>query len=653
MKNSIKVIAFIFLMTIVSHNKTEAQEIIWGNSAGLFGGFNLNFHSVEMTPSFSVPQKVNTKFNDNISSFTGFCGIEGNFQTSNITVVTGRIGLGFNGMDVEQKTGINTVNSLSTNLTYLTIAPMIKFVNIVPKLEPLYFTTGVNIGIPLVKKFDFTQQIGSIKPKTQSADIPDASLHISIPIGVGYIYKIDDKFSVIPEVSYNISFSGISSNSSWQEWNFQQIKAGVTVTYLLPKLFSGKKDNNLGSGENAINVTIKEIYYHDRDDDESKQTLNNIQLEEAEYGEYFPIIPYIFYDVNETEIDKKYKKTVIKNENVSTAAGKTEEDTISIDNTNAFDVNYQVIDIIAKRMRNTPNANLTITGTIDGKVETNKQVSEYRALGVKKYIVENYEIEEDRIVVTHGQPPSKPSANTVKDGVVENRRVELSSNSPTLFEPVFIKGERHRIATPDNVVFVPEVDTNYKIKSWNLEILQADKVIKTITGDTIGPIQWNIGMNELYPSQVPIEYKLSVFSEDNAGTVVGHIGMDYITSEKKKTIEQPDKIISKFSLVLFDFDSPVVTEQNKSIIDKLVIPNIKYGSTVDIYGYTDRIGFGEYNKRLSLARANAVKEYIRTKNRNVSINTFGLGSDTTIFDNDIPMGRQLSRTVQILVVTPK
>ena len=105
--------------------------------------------------------------------------------------------------------------------------------------------------------------------------------------------------------------------------------------------------------------------------------------------------------------------------------------------------------------------------------------------------------------------------------------------------------------------------------------------------------------------------------------------------------------------ILFDFDSPLLTEQNKQVIDKFIIPNIKFGSSVDIYGYSDRIGQPEYNRRLSLQRANAVRDYIQIKNRNVRIRTNGLGNDTEIFDNEIPVGRQLSRTVQILVITPK
>jgi len=143
------------------------------------------------------------------------------------------------------------------------------------------------------------------------------------------------------------------------------------------------------------------------------------------------------------------------------------------------------------------------------------------------------------------------------------------------------------------------------------------------------------------------------FTKDSSSSHTGYITMDYSSISQKRAIDQPDYSINKYSLVLFDFDSPVLTDVNRRVIDKFIVPFIGLGSTIDIYGYSDRIGNATYNKQLSLQRATSVRDYIRTKNRNVPINIYGLGDESEIFDNDLPMGRQLSRTVQILVITPK
>ncbi len=89
------------------------------------------------------------------------------------------------------------------------------------------------------------------------------------------------------------------------------------------------------------------------------------------------------------------------------------------------------------------------------------------------------------------------------------------------------------------------------------------------------------------------------------------------------------------------------------MIEKNILPEIKYNSTVQIYGYTDRIGNDDYNKKLAERRANTVREVLQAKAKSARYEVYGAGENNVIFDNDSPIGRQLSRTVQIYVITPK
>ena len=171
--------------------------------------------------------------------------------------------------------------------------------------------------------------------------------------------------------------------------------------------------------------------------------------------------------------------------------------------------------------------------------------------------------------------------------------------------------------------------------------------------DSTIEINWDIMINDLMPSNIPLEYHIVATNEDTTADYTGYISVDHSSIIQKRSIEQPDYSIFKYSLVLFDFDSPTLTAQNRNIIDKFIVPNINFASTIDIYGYTDRIGNRQYNEKLSHQRAMAVSDYIKTKNRNVKINVYGMGNEEEIFDNDLPVGRQLSRTVQIFVITPK
>jgi outer membrane protein OmpA-like peptidoglycan-associated protein len=83
------------------------------------------------------------------------------------------------------------------------------------------------------------------------------------------------------------------------------------------------------------------------------------------------------------------------------------------------------------------------------------------------------------------------------------------------------------------------------------------------------------------------------------------------------------------------------------------LPAIKYNSTIQVFGYSDRIGEEDYNKKLALARADNVKNYLQTKAKGAKFEVFGVGENILLFDNDSPIGRNLSRTVQVYIVTPK
>ena len=91
----------------------------------------------------------------------------------------------------------------------------------------------------------------------------------------------------------------------------------------------------------------------------------------------------------------------------------------------------------------------------------------------------------------------------------------------------------------------------------------------------------------------------------------------------------------------------------KEIVDNNILPAIAYNSTVQIYGYSDRIGEENYNKKLALQRARNVEKYIRSKAKDAKFEVYGIGESIQPYDNDLTIGRQLSRTVQIYVITPK
>ena len=72
-----------------------------------------------------------------------------------------------------------------------------------------------------------------------------------------------------------------------------------------------------------------------------------------------------------------------------------------------------------------------------------------------------------------------------------------------------------------------------------------------------------------------------------------------------------------------------------------------------IEGHTDSIGNPETNKRLSLQRANTVKEYLISRAIESSrIETRGFGEEVPVATNTTNAGRSLNRRVEVVIKTP-
>ncbi|MBK1889043.1 OmpA family protein [Undibacterium sp. 14-3-2] len=103
---------------------------------------------------------------------------------------------------------------------------------------------------------------------------------------------------------------------------------------------------------------------------------------------------------------------------------------------------------------------------------------------------------------------------------------------------------------------------------------------------------------------------------------------------------------------LFDFDRSLVKTEGRLAIDDLLEKLRGMNTEVMItVGHTDSIGSPEYNQKLSVRRAEAVKAYLVTKGIDASrIYTEGKGETQPVADNKTQEGRAKNRRVTIEVV---
>ncbi|PKL85272.1 MAG: hypothetical protein CVV22_09045 [Ignavibacteriae bacterium HGW-Ignavibacteriae-1] len=631
------------LLAFVFTSKTFSQEDEIPFNIGIFGGLNFNMHSPDMTFGAVNDPLATIRYKDNQTSLGGHFGLIANIPVNHMFIITGRLGYNMAGGEIVDSASVNTWTS---TLDYVEFTPGVQVHNLISGTG-FYLLGGIEFGIPLsasrtVDYDDGDIQITDVVPE---ADIPDAATRVALALGVGWMFEVSDNIFLTPEISFRLPFTEVSSDEAYQTWEVPQLRLGLALTFGLSKqpdyVVEEEKEQYLNVGMNSVKGIDRQG---------NKSELRKISVEETQYTELFPLLPYVFFNENSDVPDPKTQTLAGTRE-----AGNFTTETLEPD---AVKINSSTLDVIGSRMKKDKNASIKLVGTIDNVNEkAGSGLAQRRAEFVKNYLVTNYGIEPGRITVETTGLPSKPSSSRDPEGVQENRRVEIypiNSNS-TLLDPIIIESDRQRIAEPTIVEFSPKVESSNEIGGWELEVKQAGRIIKRLSGQgKVEDIQWGIMPNELAASEIPVDYTYHVWdSQDNKKTISGSIPVEYFSITRKKSEERPDRTISKYSLVVFGFDSPEVSETDKRIVLNNIVPNIKFNSTVQIYGYTDRIGDEKYNKELAGKRAESVLKLLQSKVRDAKYETYAVGESVLVYDNNKTAGRQLSRTVQIYVITPK
>jgi len=119
-----------------------------------------------------------------------------------------------------------------------------------------------------------------------------------------------------------------------------------------------------------------------------------------------------------------------------------------------------------------------------------------------------------------------------------------------------------------------------------------------------------------------------------------------------KAPEPTSEKVSFAAEALFDFDKSAVKPDGKAALDDLLQKLQGMNTEVMItVGHTDSVGSDDYNQKLSLRRAEAVKAYLVSKGVDTArVYTEGKGETQPIADNATAEGRAKNRRVTVEVV---
>jgi len=170
----------------------------------------------------------------------------------------------------------------------------------------------------------------------------------------------------------------------------------------------------------------------------------------------------------------------------------------------------------------------------------------------------------------------------------------------------------------------------------------------------------NITMCEYYPKPAPVIInkivkdnttetldRLKALEDENAllNAKINKLNEDTLND----AADYQENGNSSFQHIEFEFGSDKLTPGSYASLDQIAstLNNNKATVRLSVQGYTDYIGTEDYNLKLSVRRANAVKVYLLRKNvPSKSIIIIGYGEKNPIATNETSEGRQKNRRVE-------
>ena len=563
---------------------------------------------------------------------------------------------------------------------------------------------GVTIGVLTNNTYDRKETLLSpayvvykvsgtrVRNEIYGSEIPEAnSLQFGAFAGLDYDVSLSERVFLSPEVRYYIPFTQVRSfENEAENWTVSRLHFGLALKVAFYKsekeiieretilrdttevfmkgldkerIVKTSTDIDISETEEfgsiIRNKTITERYerqipeaselfadvkLYGIDNDGNKIADPKIIIEEFEVEESFPLLPHIYFAEGSAELNNTSQDLL-----TPSAADEFTEAALEW---NTLDIYSEMLNIIASRMEQFPEASITITGTNNnmGVEENNLGLSMQRANSVKKYLTDVWGIDPSRIDTKSRNMPEKPANNDRNDGRVENRRAEISSNTWQITKPVYLKSVE-RTANPPQVEITPIVKSDAGIKKWSLSVSEEGSRLRNYEGTTMPePIVWQVAQSPVPQSERLVNVQMSASDKNNKTVNVSkELSIEQLTIKKKRFEMLDDKQIQRYSLIVFDYDKSNLTANHRRILDEIK-ENIQPNSQVKILGYADRTGEAAYNKTLAQKRSDEVAEYLNLSR--ASYATEGIGNDELLYDNDIPQGRAYSRTVKIIIETP-
>jgi outer membrane protein OmpA-like peptidoglycan-associated protein len=661
---NLKGLILIILILISVQVTLHAQEAQYTRPSWRFGvaaGANLNYYqgtTQQLTLGYTIP-KAFTEGGKGLGLYIAPVW-EFHPATSMLGVML-QIGYDNRQGSLEQViTPCNCPTDLSTNLSYITIEPSLRFA---PFKSDFYLFGGPRLAINFDKSFTYKQGTNPDYPdQVANPNVSEnfSNMHktlISMQIGAGYDIQLSSQkhqtqVVLSPFVSFQPYFG--QNPRSIESWNMTTLRFGVALKFGRGILIPIKEDMV------SLPVTVLLV------DPEVKFSINspaNI-TEKRRVRETFPLRNYIFFDLGSTKIPERYvllnrdqvkdfKENQLEVFTPKQLSGRSDRE---------MTVYYNVLNILGDRMGKNPSSTIILVGSSDEGAQDGRKMAE----SVKKYLVDTFKIDASRISVEGREKPKLPSENSASTSDLDlrkegDRRVSIESGSPALLME-FQSGQEAPLK-PMEIVAVQEAPLDSYVSfyaegqeeaftSWSLEIRDEKGNLQNF-----GPYskeKVSIPGKSILGNRAEGDYLVTMIGQTKSGKTVKKTAYVHMSLWTPPVDEQG----MRFSII-YEFNDSKAIKIYEKYLTEIATPKIPKGATVLIHGYTDIIGDEASNIKLSLARANDVRAILAKSMANagrtdVKLEAYGFSEDQNFapFDNKFPEGRFYNRTV-IIDIIPK
>lgn len=639
--------AALFAGMFTGSSDATAQELFVYKGAkvrfGAFGGLNYNFIGAGYQELRDVPGDNFRVFKLNDGTGLGpYVGLIGEYNSGDILGVQVRLSYDSRSGELFDTTGGQN-NRFGANVTYFNVEPGLR-INL--GNPDLHLALGPSIGFTIDHNYDYDPEDDNV-PQVEGRDI-DKWNNVAIGVWGG--------------IGYDINLSDASSTSRWYltpflegSWVFDQRKSDI------PDLQDNIDDVwstvtaragvqiKWGSAEGApATARTIEVTPETPNMDVSLRAPAGIH-ERTTVEEYFPLLNYVFFDEGSTELPSEYKQinsaqAAVFHENDLFEDPGPGSDRESTRWQRQMSVYHNGLNIFGDRLRNS-TAKVTLIGSApnqnDGLAQANV---------VKDYLVSRFGIDANRITTKGATRPQNASGtrSTPQSDLPliaeENRRVEILTEDNTVLKPVTIRTAQ---GAPIENDLVLDVRPGVSVTEWKVDVTGSG------TTKTYGPfngLTQRIDAQQILGSSPNGTYTARVTATTSDGSVL-------VKEVPFNLVRRPGASVNdKRYSILFEYDESKTVQTYDKFLREEVAPKIESGSTVFIYGYTDKVGEADYNSNLSLKRTTDAQKIIADQlgsmGRNVTFYTYGFGEGEYLapFPNQTPEGRYYNRTVIIEIV---